>query len=443
MRIINSSLAVAFCAFALLVCAASNQNVVAQATSKPAAQPVSFNPNPPAAAASNLKNTIERFNALSVKGAPDAPITIVEFSDLECPFCRRAAVTMQQVMEAYPGKIRIVFKHAPLDFHKRARTAHQALLAAGMQGKFWEMHDLIFAAKNIERPELARFARELKLDEKAFADALDSEAFDSIIERDISEARALGIDGRPTFFINGRKLEGAKSFEAFKTVIDEALNQAQSDVASSANSVTPAAAPPTALLPSAARQPSTTPVANNAEVAAGNNLDMRLTKGARTAPVRIVWFSDLQSSLTPKAAALIAEVMKDYPGKIQIQFKHRPLETRPHAIEIHEAALAAAAHNKFWEMHDLILAHGKAVTRTDLTGFAASLNLPVAEFTSALDKGTYRAQVESDLREARRREVRGSPVFFVGDTRVDGLQPAAMLRDIIERELLKSNQAQR
>lgn len=441
MRFIKSSLTTVVCAFALLNCPAWSQNVAAQRTSKSPAQSVSFNPNLPAAAP-NLKNSIEQFNALSVKGAIDAPITIVEFSDMECPFCRRAATTMQQVTEAYPGKIRIIFKHAPLDFHKRARTAHQALLAAGMQGKFWEMHDLIFAAKDIGRPELTRFARELKLDEKAFADALDSEAFTSIIERDISEARALGVDGRPTFFINGRKLDGAKSFDAFKTVIDEALNQAQSDAALSANTVKPDA-PPTALLPSVARQPLITPVVNNAEVAAGNAIDARLTKGARTAPVRIVWFSDLQSSLTPKAAALIAEVMKDYPGKIQIQFKHRPLETRPHAVEIHEAALAAAAHDKFWEMHDLILAHGTTVTRRDLTAFAAQLNLPVAEFASALDKGTYRAQVEADLREARRREVRGNPVFFVGDTRIDGLQPAAMLREIIERELLKSNQAQR
>ncbi len=437
MRFIKSSLALASFAFVLFICPALRQNAAAQGTSKP----VSFNPNS-ASAAPNLKNAIEQLNALSVKGAIDAPVTIVEFSDMECPFCRRAAATLGQVMEAYPGKIRLIFKHAPLDFHKRARAAHQALLAAGTQGKFWEMHDLVFAAKNIERPQLISFARELRLDEKTFADALDSEAFASIIERDSSEAVALGVDGRPTFFINGRKLEGAKSFEAFKTVIDEILQQAPSELPVTANTIKPAA-PPTALTPNVVREPSTTPVVNSAEVEKPNAIYARLMKGNPNAPVRIVWFSDLQSSLTPKAAALIAEVMRDYPDKIQLQFKHRPLETRPNAVEVHEAALAAAAHNKFWEMHDLILAHGKAVTRRDLTTFAASLNLSVVEFTSALDKGTYRTQVEGDLREARRREVRGSPVFFVGDTRIDGLQPAAMLREIIERELLKHNQAQR
>lgn len=442
MRFIKSSLALLFFALVLLICPAWIQNAVAQGTSKPLAQPVSFNANSAASSAPNLKNTIEQLNALSIKGAIDAPVTIVEFSDMECPFCRRAATTLGQVMEAYPGKIRLIFKHAPLDFHKRARAAHQALLAAGMQGRFWEMHDLIFAAKNIERPQLISFARELKLDEKTFTDALDSEAFASIIERDSSEAVALGIDGRPTFFINGRKLEGAKSFDAFKIAIDEALQQRQSDSSVSANTITPAA-PPTALTTDAVRQPSTASVVNNAEVEKQKAIDARVMKGNPNAAVRIVWYSDLGSSLTPKAAALIAEVMRDYPDKIQIQFKHRPLETRPQTFEIHEAAFAAAAHNKFWEMHDLILAHNGKVTRSDLTAFAAKLDLPIAEFTNALDKGTYRTQVETDLREARRREVRGSPVFFIGDTRIDGLQPAAMMREIINSKLQTNNQAQR
>lgn len=351
--------------------------------------------------------------ASAEKGPADAPVTIVEFSDLQCPFCRRSVPTLQELLKAYPGKIRLIYKHAPLAFHVKARLAHEAVLAAGAQGKFWEMHDLIFAAQgSIKRDDLLRMAQQVGLDEARFAADLDSRKFSAVVEADKQEGTRLGVGGTPTVFINGKSISGAAPVEEFRKIID-------------------------AVIPNSWREPATDAAAARA-VVVEDAVDPQLTKGAADAPVTLTWFSDIQSSLTPKAAELVRQVLDAYPGKIRLIFKHRPLELRPEAVEVHEAALAAAKHGKFWEMHGLLVANQKNLKRENLLAFAAQLGLPRDEFARALEAKTYRAAVEKDLHEARRREVRGTPVFFVNGVRIDGLQPLKMFREAVDAELSKT-----
>lgn len=122
--------------------------------------------------------------------------------------------------------MRIVFKHRPLPFHKDAPLAHQASLAAGAQGKFWEMHDVLFEnLKALKRPELESYAEGLGLDMRAFNKALDEGTYQAHIDGDIELADAVQSQGTPNHYVNGRRLKGAKPFEDFKEVIDEELKK--------------------------------------------------------------------------------------------------------------------------------------------------------------------------------------------------------------------------
>ena len=155
------------------------------------------------------------------KGPKDAPITVVVFNDFQCPFSKRSQSTTKQLMDAYPNQIKLAFKNFPLGFHKQAMIAAEAALAAGAQGKFWEMHDKIFAdQKQINIDTLKGYAKELNLDMSAFNNDIDSHKYKKVIDSDMKLARGAGVRGTPTFFINGKKLVGAKPLTAFQEVID-------------------------------------------------------------------------------------------------------------------------------------------------------------------------------------------------------------------------------
>jgi protein-disulfide isomerase len=161
-------------------------------------------------------------------GKENAPITIVEFSDFECPFCSRANPSIEQVMKEYGDKVRVVFRHFPLDFHKKAPKASEAALCAGDQGKFWEMHDTLFAnQQQIDVPDLKKHAASLKLDQAKFDKCLDSGEKAAVVQKDLEDGKAAGVSGTPAFFINGILLSGAQPFEEFKSIIDEELKTAQ------------------------------------------------------------------------------------------------------------------------------------------------------------------------------------------------------------------------
>jgi protein-disulfide isomerase len=172
-----------------------------------------------------------RHYSVNVKGAPfrgpsSAKLAVVEFSDFQCPFCRRVTPTLEQVQKEYGDKVRIVFKHLPLRIHSKAPAAHAAAEAAHRQGKFWEMHDAIFAQqKELEPEKFLEYAEQIGLDVEKFKADLVSKEVKQRIDADAEEARRLGVTGTPGFFINGRFLSGAQPFESFKRLIDEELGK--------------------------------------------------------------------------------------------------------------------------------------------------------------------------------------------------------------------------
>jgi protein-disulfide isomerase len=160
-----------------------------------------------------------------VRGPAEASVTLVEFSDFQCPFCKKSQTTLKQLQERYPGKLKLVYRDFPLDqIHPQARGASEAARCAGDQGKFWEYHDVLFTqSPQLNAEALRRYAEQISLDIAAFDRCVSSGLHREAVQRDIEEGARLGITGTPAFFINGRPVLGAQQIEAFTRVIDEEL----------------------------------------------------------------------------------------------------------------------------------------------------------------------------------------------------------------------------
>ncbi|HET9922576.1 MAG TPA: thioredoxin domain-containing protein [Methylomirabilota bacterium] len=170
-----------------------------------------------------------RFNAdpAMTRGPAAAPVTIFEWSDYQCPYCKRAQVVLARLQAEFPDTVKITFKDFPLRSHEGALPAALAARCAGAQGRYWEYHDLLFVAQpDFSRDELLGYARRLGLDTPPFTECLDSARFRDAVLADQREGLDAGVGGTPTFFINGRKIEGALPLEEFREAIRQALREA-------------------------------------------------------------------------------------------------------------------------------------------------------------------------------------------------------------------------
>jgi protein-disulfide isomerase len=177
------------------------------------------------AAADTPRATIDPGRA---RGPATAPVTILEWSDFQCPFCREAQPVLERLLAEFPDTVRLVFKDFPLRSHGLAGPAALAARCAGAQGRFWEYHDMLFLTQPaFARDELVAYARRLGLDTTRFAECLDSAAPREAVVADQREGREAGVRATPTFFVNGRRVEGALPPEEFRTVLLEALRDAR------------------------------------------------------------------------------------------------------------------------------------------------------------------------------------------------------------------------
>ncbi len=158
------------------------------------------------------------------RGPATAPVTIVMFSDFQCPFCAQANPTIQQVLRTYGDRVRLVFRDFPLTIHAQAEKAAEAGHCAEEQGKFWEMHDRLFAHQDqLAIPDLKEHARQIGLDATAFDSCLDSGRMAERVRENLDAGERAGVDGTPAFFINGLALTGTQPFGEFKRLIDAEL----------------------------------------------------------------------------------------------------------------------------------------------------------------------------------------------------------------------------
>jgi len=169
------------------------------------------------------------------KGSVKPAVTIVEFSDFECPYCREVQTTLKQVIDNYGKDVRLVFKHLPLEGHRNSLPAARAAYCAGEQDRFWQFHDALFASRDLSPALFEEIATSLGLGMEKFRACLNSEQSRSAIVKDIESARLFRIDSTPSCIVNGRLHKGALSFAEFQKIIERELGQRAGQTQSSAN----------------------------------------------------------------------------------------------------------------------------------------------------------------------------------------------------------------
>lgn len=360
------------------------------------------------------------------RGRADARVTLVEFSDYECPFCSRAHATVQQLQQRYGDKLRVVMKNNPLPMHPHAQPAALAALAAGEQGKFWEYHDVLFAhQRELDDASLERYAKEAGLDVARWKRSLADPRLAERIRQDQALSARLGANGTPAFFINGRQLVGAQPVETFQALIDEELQKpAQPYEAIIARGVD---GPPAAAEPAVQRiEVGTSPA-----------------RGPKDAPVTLVVFSDFECPFCGRAEPTVHQLENEYQGKLRVVFKNQPLPMHANARPAALAALAANEQGKFWEFHDVLFDNQRALDRASLEKYAQQAGLDVGRFRAALDSGKFDAQLSADMAEASRVGVTGTPTFFINGRQLVGAQPVEQFRRLIDEELGKAGKGGR
>lgn len=159
-------------------------------------------------------------------GPENAPVTLIEFSDFQCPYCRRVQSVLKRLMTAYQGQVKLVFRDFPLrQVHPEAQKAAEAAQCANDQGQFWQYHDRLFAVTELKIDDLKRYAAEMGLDAESFNTCLDSGKYSQEVQDDIDDARVAGVNATPSFFVNGLPINGAVPFERFVEMVELALER--------------------------------------------------------------------------------------------------------------------------------------------------------------------------------------------------------------------------
>jgi protein-disulfide isomerase len=380
-------------------------------------------------------------------GPADAPVTIVEFSDFECPFCGRVVPTLKELEKDYGKKIRVVWRNQPLPFHQNAMPAAEAAMEAFDQGKsdkFWAMHDKLFENRSaLARADLEKYAQELGLDVNKFKAALDNKKHEKSIQADQALAGDVGARGTPSFFINGRPLRGAQPVEKFKEIIDDELKRIDKLKAKNV----PAAAVYATLMANAkakveaAAQPAQPAEDKTVYKVPVSNKDPQ--KGPDDALVTVVIFSDFQCPFCSRVEPTLTALGQKYGNDVRFIWKNNPLpfhqDAGPSATLAMEAFQEGGS-KKFWEAHDLLFQNQRAIARTDLENYGKQLNLNAKKLSAALDGNAFKAKIEEDQALARNLGASGTPSFFINGRSLRGAQPQPAFEKLIDEELAKAKQ---
>jgi protein-disulfide isomerase len=368
------------------------------------------------------------------RGANDALVTVIVFSDYQCPFCKRVEPTLDELRKLYGKDLRMVWKDNPLPFHPRAKpTAKLARVVFQTKGNdaFWKMHDALFANNPaLEDSDLEKLATKQGLVWKALQPQLAARKLDDRIDDSSQLASDFQAHGTPHFFINGRRLSGAQPIDAFRKVIDEELAKARALVETG----TPRAKVYAELLKNGELPP---PPEKKHTAVPGRSP----SRGDANAPVVIQEFSDFQCPFCRRAEPTLQGLEKEFKGSIRIVWRHMPLPFHKYAqlaAEASEEVLAQKGHAAFWTYHDMLYeaqSEPDGLERVNLDNLADKLGLDMARFKAALDQHIHQAKVQEDTDAANTIGINGTPAFVINDYYLSGAQPAPAFKKLIKRAL--------
>ena len=366
-------------------------------------------------------------------GAKDALVTIVEFFDYQCPYCRRAEATMNELMAKYPKDLRIVLRQNPLPFHPHALpAANLALEARAEKGEagFLEANRRLFEG-GLEEADLIALGRELKLDDKRVRAAIMSNTHAAEIEADVDLANDFKAAGTPHFFINGQRLSGAQPLESFVSVVEAQLKVARALVENG----TPRAKVYDEIL-AHAKGPDA-PEKKEIPAATADNP----TRGPAQAPVVIHEFADFQCPFCARVEPTLVELEKAYPNQLRFVWHDLPLPFHEHAKPAAIAAREVRAQKgdaAFWKMHDELF-HDQgvdgALSLDSLAKYAAEQHIDAARYSAAQSDGRYDALFARDQAIASAAGINGTPAFVINGYYISGAQPLSAFKRAVRRAL--------
>ncbi len=384
-------------------------------------------------------------------GGPGVRVRVVEMADFQCPFCARVAPTIDELLEQYGGQIEHVYLHNPLPFHAEARPSAHAAVAAAMQGRFWEMHRLLVAGSRSLSPEVRdAAAKELRLDRKRYVRDRDSALTARYVDRTEALARATGMTGTPSFWINGVELKGAQPILSFQQVVDAEIAASIAAKARGAAWVarrTREHNPDLQDYLEGKREPTIPAVAPVSDSAPAEDLTVWKLALAQDAPtagrqdglVTLVLFSDFQCPFCQRLEPTLKGLLEANP-ELRVAFLNNPLPFHARATPAAHAALCAHEQGRFWDMHDLLFANGKALEDADLADYARRAGLDLARWEACQAAGRYQARIGADQGLAASVQARGTPTSFINGRKLTGAQPAEAFQRVIDQELERAQE---
>jgi protein-disulfide isomerase len=379
-------------------------------------------------------------------GRADALVTIVMFSDFQCPFCARVLPTLEQLATQYGDDVRFVYRHNPLPFHQNARpaalAAEEVFRQRGARG-FFRYHDLLFAnQQSLERETLLDLAAQAGANRRQVERALDEDRHHATVQADQDLAIQVGASGTPAFFINGRNLRGAQPLGAFQALIDEELVRARARVASG----TPRARVYAETIANGATSPqliggAPAPSAPDADTVYTIPIPAEArTRGPASARVTIQVFSDFQCPFCSRLVPTLDRLVEAYPRDVRIVFRDYPLPFHTSAMPAAEAAREVFRQRgsaAFWRYHDLLFANQRQLDDDTLVRLADQVpGVRSAAVRRALEDGTHRAAIQADMQAITDAGARiGTPSSFINGRLVQGAQPYETFRAAVDRAL--------
>lgn len=353
---------------------------------------------------------------IPVRGAANAPVTIMEFADFHCVYCKKAAETVAKIVAEYPGQVKSTFRHFPLTSTpgEGSFLTHEAAACAHAQGKFWEYHDAVYRWPGFPKPgDLREIGRQAGLEMPRFETCLKERRYQKFIASEAADGASLGVQGTPTFFINGQRFAGALPYEEFKKNVEAVLHP-------SANALGPEGRPELDV-------PGAGPVKFD-------GLAGRPSEGPENAPVQLVEFTDFHCPYCKALQPTLTELKKKYPDKIRHVWQHFPLSFHAGAERLHEASECAAEQGKFWAFREKAFeGPGGAHPDDELAKLAEASGLDVSKFSECLKSGRGAEAVQKDKARGEAAGVTGTPAVFINGEKIVGARPLADFEAAVQK----------
>lgn len=363
-------------------------------------------------------------------GAVVPMVTIVVFSDYQCPYCDRLDQTLDQLLGRYPNELRVVYRQFPLPSHREAEFAAAVALAAHAQGQFVSMHRWLYEnSRALTHMSVAERASSYGLDAQRLLDEVDADRHAARIDADLEVGKRFDVTGTPSYFINGRPGSGAQPIEEFDRIIREELALAQRLLGAGSTPEQVWAR----MLAASSEPSSASPVASKRYPTQLTGLPRR---GAANAKVEILMCGDFDCPYCQKSTATLELLLQNHPNDVALFFRNHPLPMHANARAAHRAVVAADNQGQFWPMFDLLYANTSKRSDAELEAMAKQLGLDVKRFRKDVTAATTEQRIDTELAYCEQAlDATGTPTFFINGIQLIGAQPLAEFEKVVQAEL--------